>query len=375
MYGIVTFHASDNCGSVLQAYALQKTLKDRFNTDSEIINFSNENQRQMYSPFWKVTGVKSLIKNTLWATVYRDIKKQIGSYDTFRKKYLKLSSDSFSKTSELQVLNNRYDKFVTGSDQVWNTKCLDADDAYYLSFAEDNKKYAYAVSFGANNPFIGEDAEHYTNLADSFKRISVREKNAQKWSEAALNKDIPICLDPTLLLNEKEWQDYVDFGKEPIIKGKYIFYYCFRLTQPIARFLQKVSEKYNMPVYFLEPKEWALRCCWKNKIKLVGEYGPEVFLNVMKNADIIFTTSFHGTVFSTIFHQNFWYIDSGHNDPEKDDRAISLLSQLDLSDRYKTVEWLINNELNKKINYDNTDSKLEILKEKSFDYLREIVNE
>ena len=373
--GIITFHASDNCGSVLQAFALQKVLKDKFNTDSDVIDFSNEGQKSMYRPFWKVTGFKSIIKNALWATVYTDIKEQISAYKSFRDNYLKLSPNSFTDTNELKCLNDEYDKFITGSDQVWNIKCMDADDAYYLSFADDEKKYAYAVSFGANNPFIGDEGEHYIKLANGFRDISVRENNAQKWAQNALKKDIRICLDPTLLLNENQWAEYINIGENPIIGGKYLFYYCFSISQPIARFLKQTSKKYNMPVYFLEPKEWALRCCWKNNIKLVGKYGPEVFLNMMKNAEIVFTTSFHGTVFSAIFHKKFWYIDSGHNDPEKDDRAISILNQLGLYDRYKTTDWLSNANLDTNLDYSETDRRLEILKEESFEYLKEIINE
>ncbi len=373
--GIITFHASDNCGSVLQTFALQRVLKDKFNTESDVIDFSNEGQKSMYSPFWKVTGIKSIIKNALWATVYSDIKKQMISYKDFRKKYLKITNNNYSQTNELTCLNDEYDRFITGSDQVWNIKCMDADDAYYLSFADDEKKYAYAVSFGANNPFIGEEGNHYIQLVKKFKNISVRENNAQKWTKNVLQKNVKICLDPTLLLNEKEWSDYIDIGNEPIINGKYIFYYCFSISQPIARFLHQISKKYNMPVYFLEPKEWALRCCWKNNIKLVGKYGPEVFLNMMKNAEIVLTTSFHGTVFSAIFHKKFWYIDSGKNDPEKDDRAISILSQLGLLDRYRTINWLANSELDSDLDYIETDIKLEKLKEESFEYLKEITNE
>lgn len=373
--GIVTFHASDNCGSVLQTFALQNVLKNKFNTDSEVIDFSNDGQKSMYRPFWKVTGVKSIIKNALWATVYSDIKRQILAYESFRDKYLKLSSDSFSNCGELVCLNDQYDKFITGSDQVWNIKCLDADDAYYLSFADDDKKYAYAVSFGANNPFIGDEGEHYSNLVKRFKKISVRENNARKWIKDVLKKDIQICLDPTLLLDEKQWAEYIDIGDEPIINEKFIFYYCFSISEHIARFLHQVSKKYNMPVYFLEPKEWALRCCWKNNIKLVGKYGPEVFLNLMKNAEIVFTTSFHGTVFSAIFHKKFWYIDSGYNDPEKDDRAISILNQLGLYDRYKTTDFLLSADLDATVDYKETDRRLEELKEESFAYLKEIIDE
>ena len=77
----------------------------------------------------------------------------------------------------------------------------------------------------------------------------------------------------------KENGKTVQLGSAPIIQGDYIFYYCFSISQEIASFLHQVSKKTGMPVYFFEPKEWALRCCWKNKIRLVKKYGPEAFLN------------------------------------------------------------------------------------------------
>ncbi|WP_395015909.1 polysaccharide pyruvyl transferase family protein [Robinsoniella peoriensis] len=372
--GLITFHASNNCGSMLQAFALQKVLKDKFGVENELIDFSNKGQKEMYKPFWKVTGVKSIIKNALWCTVYKQIKKQIDSYEIFCKKYLDVSELSYEITKELKGVNGKYDKYITGSDQVWNICCMDADDAYYLSFVEEGKKYAYAVSFGANNPFVtGND--HYKKLVRSFNGISVRESNAKKWIEHALDRKVPICLDPTMLLKQEEWKVYLDIGEQPIINGKYIFYYCFSISQPVAKFLKETSKRMKMPVYFLEPKEWALRCCWKNSIKLVSQYGPEVFLNLIKNATVVFTTSFHGTAFSTIFYKNFWYIDSGNNDLEKDDRAVSFLTQLGLLDRYRTVEYLRSHDLIYQPDYSKVNSKWNELIQQSMAYLRGVVND
>ena len=373
--GLITFHASNNCGSMLQAFALQKVLKDKLHVESELIDFSNSGQKEMYKPFLKITGIKSIIKNALWLTVYNEIREQIKAYEQFSKKYFTISEHSYDTTEELEMLNGVYDKYITGSDQVWNVCCMDADDAYYLSFVKEGKKYAYAVSFGANNPFILKNGEHYKKLVESFNRISVRELNAQKWIEQSSGSTVPICLDPTMLLKQEEWERYIEIGEEPIVKGKYIFYYCFSISQPIAKFLHETSKKLGIPVYFLEPKEWALRCCWKNSVKLVGKYGPEVFLNLMKNATIIFTTSFHGTAFSTIFHKNFWYIDSGHNDLEKDDRAVSFLTQLGLMGRYKTIDWLGENKLVNCPDYVEVDKKWDLLINQSMEYLRNIVNE
>lgn len=373
MIGILTFHASHNCGSMLQAFALQKVLKEHFNKDSEIIDFSNAAQQKMYEPFWPVTGLKSLIKNGLWATVLPEINKQRSAYFEFSKKYFKLTPEKYTTDDELKSLDGRYEKLICGSDQVWNICCMDADDAYYLDFAENARKYAYAVSFGANNSF--KLNPRYIDLVKKFSMVSVRERNAQKWIKEDVGITVPICLDPTMLLDANEWEKSIDIGDKPIIASPYIFYYCFSISQEIERFLKEISKKTGMPVYFLEPKEWALRMCWRNDIRLVKKYGPESFLNLMKNASMVFTTSFHGTAFSTIFHKNFWYINSGHNDLSKDDRAVSFLNQLGLIARYKTIDELKKINLRQEPNYAEVQIKLEQLQKQSFKYLEKVVHE
>ena len=95
----------------------------------------------------------------------------------------------------------------------------------------------------------------------------------------------------------------------------------------------------------------------------------------MKYATIVFTTSFHGTAFSTLFHKNFWYIDSGHNDPAKDDRAISFLNQLELVERYQTTDKLLSTDLHTKPDYTRSDVALSKLRQEAFNYLGKIVND
>ena len=50
--GIITFHASYNCGSMLQAFALQRFL-EKNGYDAEMIDFSSKGQRRLYSIFAK----------------------------------------------------------------------------------------------------------------------------------------------------------------------------------------------------------------------------------------------------------------------------------------------------------------------------------
>ena len=66
--GMMTFHASHNNGSMLQALALQHVLEDRFHQQTELIDFSNRGQRNMYAPIPKPKNWKQAIKSFIWAT-------------------------------------------------------------------------------------------------------------------------------------------------------------------------------------------------------------------------------------------------------------------------------------------------------------------
>lgn len=372
--GILTFHNSHNCGSMLQALALQTVLENRYNATVRIIDFSNEAQQNMYAPIPKPSNWKRLIKSIIWATNYTQMVKQYNAFDSFSKKYFKLTESRLSDPTLIKDVVEGYDALITGSDQVWNIKCIDADDAYFLNFTDSIKKYAYAVSFGANNPFEINN-ERYTKYFNDFRLVSVRERNAQKWVEEATGVHVPVCLDPTMLFGKEDWENIVDVGDTPVIKGEYIFYYCFGISEEIQRFLKYVSNKMQMPVYFMEAKEWTLKACWKNNIKLIKEYGPDVYMNAVKYSKVFITSSFHGTAFATIYRKDFWYIKSKDSESSMDDRAVSFLTQLGLMDRYRTTSELKETNLLEKANYTSIDERIRELRDKSFNYLDNVIRD
>ena len=371
---MITFHASHNNGSMLQALALQNALINR-GCEVEIIDFSNDGQRNLYAPIPKAHNWKQQIKKFVWMTNIKELNCQYKAYDAFSKKYFRLTSESYNDSSKLKELEKKYDAFVTGSDQVWNIKCIDADDAYFLNFVEDKPKYAYAVSLGANNAFAPEENGKYVNYIKSFANISVRENNAQKWIREATGENVPICLDPTMLYDASDWERMVSIEEKPIIEGKYIFYYCFGISEDIQRFLQKISTTMKLPVFFIEAKEWTLKMCWRHGIKLVKHYGPDVYMNLVKYADVFITSSFHGTAFATIYRKNFWYIRSKDSESSMDDRATTFLTQLGLMNRYKTINELESINLYDNIDYNSVVENLNVLRIKSNEYLDSLVRE
>lgn len=370
--GILTFHASHNNGSMLQAFALQNVLTEKFYLNAEIINFSNLAQQEMYSVLPKIKSLKSFVKFLLLLPMYSSMKKHYLQYESFMNELLKLSGPKFDEHNISKELLNHYSSIVVGSDQIWNVKAKDADDLYYLNLELSVPKSGYAISFGANNPFVLSKGAGYVNFVNSFVELTVRENNAKKWIEQNTMQKVDICLDPTLLLDEAEWEKKFDIQK-PLIAGDYIFFYCFSIDSKVKQFLKKMSKLYRMPVYFMDPKEWCLKVCWSSGIKMVKEFGPVSYLNYVKYAKIFVTTSFHGTAFSVIFKKNFWYIDTGDNDPEKDDRALSLLGSLGLMSRYRTVEKLLETDLYVKPDYSDTVVRLCEMKEISMKHLSRIV--
>lgn len=370
---IITFHNSDNCGSMLQALALQNKLEEYTNTEVSIIDFSNEGQQELYSIYEKPTSIKKVVKNIMFTPVYGKLKKQKEDYRKFTE-YFNLTNEEYHQNSELEELNGKYDYFVCGSDQVWNVKCPDADDAYFLNFAHEGVKIAYAPSLGgANLADVADDPEKYVDLMNDIKYISIREANGKKWLEQMLNREVPMILDPTLLLSKDEWLKYE--LKDRVINGDYIFYYAFHYSKEQNEIVKSISKKLGMPVITMDIKRWVLKGVFAYGVKLSPKFGPAAFLNLMNNASMVLTRSFHGVAFSTIFEKKFWMLGKLTNS-NGDDRAASILNQLGLTDRMVSLDEISSGlDLDQKIDYTKVKEKLVSLQKNSIDFIKKAFSE
>lgn len=357
--GIITFHAANNSGSMLQAYALQSFLKTRYGVESEIIDYSNETQRRMYSIFCMPKNPKDLIRNLLYLPSYRKIAQSEKGYHEFKKNFV--LSEKVLKAEDIKKFIHKYDCLIAGSDQVWNINAMDFDLTYMLPF-KNIKKVAYAVSLGASNPNKEPNNVEYKNCIKDFSAISVRENNAKKWIEELVERDVELCVDPTLLIEKSEWLKVTDDWK---VEEPYIFWYAMTYKKEQADLLQALSKKYNMPVYVMNAKEWVRRNLRRKGIKLAPVGGPGTFLSLVSNASMVITSSFHGSVFSYIYQKNFWYINI-HKVKGNDDRAACLLNQLGLTERYIDKEEAMAKNLLVKPQYDEKYLKPYVVKSINF---------
>lgn len=350
--GIITFHASHNCGSFLQSYALQKfLLNNKF--DVETINFSNIGQRQLYDIKFKNNSLKNVIKNIILLPRKKILKATYQNYQNFINENLKLSKQEFYTLDQLKEYKFDYDVFICGSDQIWNVTIADFDDAYFLPFVHDKKKIAYAPSFGAKriSKYVSEEnLEKYKQYLSDFSTLTVRENNGKQWLKEMINKDIPVVLDPTLLLSRDNYKDIEDsYDKE--IKGKFIFYYSPSYNPKINQLVEKIAKKYNLKVVAWNPRNYYLKFMNFKNFYLPKKQNPGVYLSLIRDAELVITTSFHGTIFSTIYGKKFWTIKNGEMYGD-DDRVKTLIEQVNIADR------LIPMDFNEKFDYvQNVDYK------------------
>lgn len=284
--GIMTFHRSRNYGAVLQAYALQKRVQQYYKVD--IIDYQNDK-------------IDKELK--LWTgSLHKEWKQQIRALFTFffrwRKKIVfdrfidrELVCSKRVGRDNLKEMSKHYDLLITGSDQVWNNELTDIDNSYFLNFASEKvKKIAYAVSMGdvcngINNEQIA--------LIEGYQLVTVREKQAAKYLETKLKKNIRICCDPTLLLHAEEWEKIISPKLE---KRKYIFLFMIEEQQDLIEYALKIAQR-----------EQAKLVSSKKAFSFWLHSSPNDFLSWIFHAEYVVTNSFHGTIFSLLFHKPFAY--------------------------------------------------------------------
>ena len=348
--GIITFHASLNCGSMLQAFALQNVLAEKYGAEVEIINYSNWGQRNYYAN-WDWFLRPAVLRSNIKALFHYDaIEKMRTDYLEFENQYLNLTPKLMKYKHELNGIDKNYDIVVAGGDQVWNVRCRDADDAYFLSFVKNAKKVAYSPSLGARN--INTECINpgkYAKLVKDFDYLSVREDNGQKWLKELTGIEVPIVADPTVLLTGNEWCEKLNI---PEVDGDFILYYAFYYSnEENNKILKEVSEKYNMPIYIIDGKQWTINKLDQYGIRLWEKSGPIGFLTLMRNAKMVLVQSFHGIVFSALFHKTFWSLRNTVIKNKNDDRAKVILRQTGLEKRAIRYTDLLTQNLLEPVDY------------------------
>lgn len=350
--GVLTFHKAINYGAILQTYALYYILSKKYKVG--VINYISKKLENDYRVKFRYKLLKAFYK-----TDYI-VKKE--KFEKFSDKYLKLTDELRGK-SELKEQCRDYDFVITGSDQVWNYTITNTDMTYLLNFVEPMKRLSYAASFGVSE--IPNDLkEIYRKLLSKFKYITVREKQGQRIIKELCNIDVPVVLDPTLLLNKNEWERICD---NKINRKKYILFYCLRKSKKLFDFAKKLKEDTGLDIIYLNPrrKHSFGRCS-------AAKAGPEEFVELFLNAEYVVTNSYHGTIFSINFNKKF-VVDLDTKEGNTNSRVEGILDIFDLNTRI--VDSVDLSKMYNNIDYNKINEKINYLRKRSISILFNMVDE
>lgn len=350
--GIITYHNAINYGAILQTYALNKYINS-LGRECETIDYTCEKINNSYKLI-NLKSLKSFVNSVLNLKNNIIRRKKFGD---FSKNNIKLSNKKYNRYNITEA-NGVYDKFITGSDQVWNLE-LNEDYNYYLEFVSDNNsKYSYAASFG-NIDVLRKNSLKVKNLLEKFNIITVREKTTINDIKKECNLNSEHVLDPTFLLSREEWEK-VDNHKK--YKEKYILLYV--LHEESAYYIaEKLSKLTGLKVYIITESRRQ-----RIKGKYIRTSGPRDFISLIKNSEYVVTDSFHGTALSIILQKNLKVVLKTKM-KYFNERLISIINTLFLDECIVNLQTS-NEELLNKVNYE----KVQVLLDKKIKESKKIID-
>lgn len=369
--GLLSFPRYFNYGSQLQLFAL-KTVIQSLGYQCEVIDYERRYrvaERAMArfaeilrDPLRYLVARYSKRGNRNRAIVSRD---KLFRFEHFLSNMIEPGPRRYSNFHELCVDPPACDSFVCGSDQIWNP-ITHNDPAYFLGFVPRQKRISYAPSIGVSS-IPSEKRELMQRYLLEMAYVSVREDTGASLIRELTGREVPVVLDPTLLLSAADW--------EGICSGS-------TAAKPYVLCYFLAADSYMRDVAFriAERNNWSLVMIPCHKVDFQPDdraaekrydCGPIEFLECIKGASFVCTDSFHGSVFSTIFRKPFLSFRRYENQREAAlfSRITHLLNLFGLKDREMTKSTMLSDDVCM-IDYSKVDARLAELRGASIEYLR-----
>lgn len=353
--GIITFQETNNYGAIFQNYALQQAIR-KLGAEPETLDYKSEYIGKPYRlQHLKNKGLFGYLFGILGYMIYLPRTKKCNEF----RKIIKFSQPITKK--ELNKIEENYDHFITGSDQVWNCKLTGMDTAYMLDFVKDKRKCSsYAASIGL--PKLELDiAKKYDELIKDFHCVSVRESSAAKLLEEITTKEIQVVSDPCLLLNVDEWK-LVTLPKKR--KNPFVLVYQLGVSGDVVKLAKKIAKEKKLKIVFVPFPVGELA-----KGKWAFDAGNADLLSYIRDAEYVITDSFHGTLLSIIFNKQFFTKVAGTH-AGVGSRIYDLLDKYGLRERIITENIRYDNS----IDYKNINMLIEKERESSINVLKLMVH-
>lgn len=298
--GLVTIYSVPNYGSVLQAFATQ-TLLQKMGHDCRIIDYAYPNEWHYNQGFKRPTLFRRLLNSIMVMIGIKAPYRKQKLLAEFRKKYFRLTP-KYADYDQLQREDwNEFDLIAVGSDQVWNPTYHKGDKTFLLSFLPKEKRRISIASSFAITKLPEQYEKKYKEGLKLFSGISVREEDGVKIinQQLCINKNVFVCLDPTLLLSK---EDYIHiFQQTKTSKRPYILYYMWGYAFEPRPYIYEVVEYWKRRLGIDEVI--ALEGYTKDRCEMKNAEDSTIpeFMDYFSNASLVITSSFHGTAFALNF--------------------------------------------------------------------------
>lgn len=378
--GLVTCYFHHNYGSMLQAYATEMIMRRMGLPYQTIacrapIDYMEENKalyilKKLLIGDWKMRIGKMKIerekrRNPVFAKNWavRD-----AAFNRFAAESFHLSPLCKSR-AELTAMADNYSAFLVGSDQLWRTDSV--EHGYYTLewVSDDIRKVAYSTSIGVKEvPWF--QVKKNRRFMNRFDFMALREQSACDLVKRLTGRDVQVVLDPTLLFNGDDWLKLQQAG--PLTKGKYIFCYLLGNNPWQRDFIRKVRQRTRLKIVALQHLDEYIPADEGFADEAPYDVGPREFLNYIRNAEMVFTDSFHCSVFSILYKKQFFTFSrfSEHERQSTNTRIDNLLNLIGLQLHRMTVDCTVDGVLALQNDFSGVDGRIDKLRCSSFDYLK-----
>ena len=252
----------------------------------------------------------------------------------------------------------------SGSDQIWNSSTLYVNPLYYLRFAPKNKRVALSPSFGRN--FIADyNKKKMKKWISDYPYLSVREDSGVRLIKELTGRDATHLFDPTLIINSEEWKSLLCIEEEP--QNYLLAYFLDEPSEFARKCLKELKEKLNCKIlaipYKFENMDYSDN---------VVAAGPKEFVELVANAKVVCTDSFHGTIFAINMHIPFFTFEREYGSAHKQsERVLSILRKIGMLNRYQPKNVLEN--LND-LDFEHSEEVLNAERKNAYDYVNNAIN-
>lgn len=359
--GVITQHSYHNYGSLLQAYATNSLLNE-LGYDCELIDYvaPKQDMRRAYKLYQDAPEYDALKKRYA-----AQIERRKQNFTDFTRLY-RLSPKHYSSDAEIEADPPQYDIYVTGGDQVWNVNFRIASAAYFLAFTDAQEKYALSTSIGRCKE---DKLSAYKQYLVQYKRIYVREQAGADLLNHLLDGEpnVSTIADPTFILPRDKWMKTA--STESFFGEDYIGCYAtldddLDAMMPI---LKELHDRTHLTVVL-----WGMTLPREEDwIVNVVEAGPREFLKLISGAQLLVTSSFHGTAFAANFGVPFLV----YKDQLEDSRKDGILTLLDHPHRLVHSVEDLSKALNGGVNFTHIENVLAAERERAIGIINECLGD